>query len=50
MSQLKFEKDSKEYEVEKIHDNKIYALKLESYLPGLYYLVSWKGYPKEENI
>ena len=42
--------DSKEYEVEAIWDSAIYANKLESgHLPGLYYLVAWKGYSKEEN-
>ena len=44
-------KDSKEYEVEAIQHSAVYANKLESgHLPGLYYLVAWKGYPKEENI
>ena len=45
------DKDSKEYEVEAIWYSVIYANKLESgHLPSLYYLVTWKGYPKEENI
>ena len=39
-----------EYEVEAIRDSAVYARESESgHLPGLYYLVSWKGYPKEEN-
>ena len=43
-------KDSKEYEVEAIWDSVVYANKSESgHLPGLYYLVVWKGYPEEEN-
>lgn len=51
MVQLEIEKsNSKEYEVETIYNNKIYTRKLESYLPGLYYLVFWKRYPKEKNI
>ena len=42
--------DSEEYEVEAIRDSAVYASKSESgQLPGLYYLVAWKGYPKEEN-
>ena len=42
--------DSKEYEVEAIRDIAVYAMKSESgHLPGLYYLVAWKGYPKEKN-
>ena len=42
--------DSGEYEVEAIRDSAVYARESESgHLPGLYYLVSWKGYPEEEN-
>ena len=42
--------DSKEYKVEAIWDSVIFARKSESgHLPGLYYLLSWKGYPEEEN-
>ena len=42
--------DSKEYKVEVIWDSAVYANKLESgHLSGLYYLVLWKGYSKEEN-
>ena len=44
------DKDSKEYEVEAIRDSAVYANESESgHLPGLYYLVAWKGYPEEEN-
>ncbi len=43
------EGDSEEYEVETICDSKVYAKKSDSsQLPDFYYLVSWKGYPKEE--
>ena len=43
-------KDSKEYKVEAIWDNAVYANKSESsHIPGLYYLVAWKGYPEEKN-
>ena len=43
--------DSKEYKVETIWDNAVYAMESESgHLPGLYYLVACKGYPEEENI
>ena len=44
------DKDSEEYEVEPIQDSAVYANESESgHLPSLYYLVAWKGYPKEEN-
>ena len=40
-----------EYEVEAIWDSEVYTRESESgHLPGLYYLVSWKRYPEEENI
>ncbi len=50
-SRLEFESDGdgKEYEVEAIRDNAVYARESEGHLPGLYYLVSWKGYSEEEN-
>ena len=42
--------NSEEYEVKAIWDNAVYANESESgHLPGLYYLVAWKSYPKEEN-
>ena len=42
--------NSKEYKVEAIWDSAVYASKSESgQLPGLYYLVAWKRYLKEEN-
>ena len=42
--------ESGEYEVEAIWDSAVYVRESESgHLPGLYYLVSWKGYPEEEN-
>ena len=41
--------DNKEYKVEAIKDNAIYAKEAEGQLPGLYYLVSWKKYPEKEN-
>ncbi len=48
---LKFETgDSEEYEVEAIRDSVVYARESQlGHLPRLYYLVSWKGYPEEEN-
>ena len=36
-----------EYEVEAIQNNAVYAKEADGHLPGLYYLVTWKGYPKE---
>ncbi len=47
-SQLEFEGnsgDGEEYEVEAICNSAVYARESEGHLPGLYYLVSWKGYP-----
>ena len=42
--------DKEEYKVEVIWDSVVYARELElGHLPGLYYLVFWKGYPEEEN-
>lgn len=42
--------NSKEYKVKAIWDSAVYANKLaESYLLGLYYLVSWKCYSEKEN-
>ena len=41
--------ESIEYEVEAICDSAIYIRESASYLSGLYYLVSWKCYPEEEN-
>ncbi len=43
------EGDSKEYEVKAICNNTVYTRESEGQLPGLYYLVSWKGYLEEEN-
>ena len=41
---------SGEYKVEVIWDSAVYARESElGHLSGLYYFVSWKGYPKEEN-
>ncbi len=42
--------DNKEYEVEAIIDSAVYGQRANDQMPGLYYLVSWKGYPEEENI
>ena len=52
-TQLDFEfeaDDDKEYEVNGIWDSAVYARESAGQLLGFYYLVSWKGYPKEENI
>ncbi len=53
MTRLKFENDSdgKKYKVKIICDSVVYAKESDSshYLPGFYYLVSYKGYTKEEN-
>ena len=41
--------DDKEYEVEAIRDSAVYAKEADRHLLGLYYLVTWKDYPEEEN-
>ena len=42
--------DSDEYKVEAIWDSAVFTKKSElGHLPGLYYLVFWKRYSKEEN-
>ena len=41
--------NDKEYKVEAIQDSAVYTKKADRLLPRLYYLVVWKGYPKEEN-
>ena len=49
--QLEFEAgdNNKEYKVEGICNNMVYArVSKAGYLPGFYYLVSWKGYLEDE--
>ena len=42
--------NNEEYEMEGICDSAVYARESEAgHLPGLYYLVSWKGYPEDES-
>ena len=41
--------NGKEYKVDGIQDSAVYTKESAGQLPGLYYLVSWKGYPEEEN-
>ncbi len=40
---------NKEYEVKAIIDSAVYGQQANNQMSGLYYLVSWKGYPEEEN-
>ena len=50
--QLEFEDNDKgkKYKVEVICDSAVNAKEFESgQLPGLYYQISWKDYPEEEN-
>ena len=48
--QLEFEVgNNKEYNVNGIRDSAVYTSESKGQLPGLYYLVSWKSYPEEEN-
>ncbi len=47
---LEFEVEgNKEYEIEAIIDSAVYNQQANNQMPGLYYLVLWKGYPEEEN-
>ncbi len=50
-SEKEFEvRDDKEYEVVAIIDSAVYGQQVNhSQIPGLYYLVSWKSYPEEDN-
>ena len=49
-TELDASNNSGEYKVEAIWNSMVYARKSESgHLLGLYYLVSWKGYPDKEN-
>ena len=41
--------DDKKYKVEAIQNSTVYVKKVDEHLPGLYYLVAWKSYSKEEN-
>ena len=41
--------NSEEYKVEAIWNSAVYTNKAKGHLPGLYYLVAWKRYPKVEN-
>ena len=52
VEQLEFKAggDNEKYELEGICDSAVYARESEAgHLPGLYYLVSWKGYPKDKS-
>ncbi len=40
---------NKKYEVEAIIDSKVYDQQAHNQIPGLDYLISWKGYPEKEN-
>lgn len=42
--------DNKDYNVKTIQDNVIYADVYKKQLPGLYYLISRKGYPELKSI
>ncbi len=42
--------DNNEYKVEAIIDSVVYGQQPNNQMPGLYYLILWKGYPEEENI
>ena len=49
MTELDPNDKSGEYKMETIQDSAVYAKEADGHLPRLYYLVTWKGYPKEEN-
>lgn len=50
MTELSISNKGRKYEVREIYNSAIYVKESRSHLPGLYYLISWKNYPKEENI
>lgn len=41
--------NKRQYKFKTISDNEVYARESDNYLSGLYYLLSWKNYPKEKN-
>ena len=41
--------DDKKYKMEAIRDSAVYAKEVDGHLPGLYYLIAWKGYSEEES-
>lgn len=50
MAQLDVNKDNnKKYKIEVIYNSAVYAIKLEGYLHGLYYVISYKNYFVEKN-
>lgn len=40
-------RNNKEYEVKSIKDSVVHTKKAQNQLPGLYYLIFWKDFPKE---
>ena len=42
-------KDREKYKMEPIWDNVVYTKESKDHLPGLYYLIAWKGYPEEKS-
>ena len=42
--------NNKKYEINDIGNSTFYARESAKQIPGLYYLVLWKGYFKEKNI
>ena len=49
MPEFELGNDNKEYEMEAIQDNAVYAKEANGHLQRLYYLVVWKSYLEEEN-
>lgn len=41
--------NNKKYKVEAIIDSAVYRKEVKNQMPGYYYLVLWKGYPKEKS-
>ncbi len=49
-SEKEFEvEDNKKYKLEAIIDNVVSSKEVNNQMPGFYYLILWKGYPKEES-
>ena len=50
MTEFEASSDKEEYKMEEIWKSAVYAKESAAdHLPGLYYLISWKGYPKKKN-
>ena len=49
MPEFELDDNDKEYKVEAIQDSAVYVKEANGHLPGLYYLITWKGYSEKKN-